>query len=327
MRVLITGGCGFLGHHLVEHIYKNTDWEIIIIDKLTYASYGFKRLENAQILSSGRVKVFTWDLCSKLTPGLLSELGKIDYILHLAADTHVDNSISNPVEFIHNNISSTVNLLEYSRTLKDLKTFLYFSTDEVYGVAHVGTSYKENDSHNPSNPYSASKSASEVICLSYANTYKIPLIITNTVNITGERQCVEKFIPKVIKAVRDDRIIEIHSNSDCSKPGSRFYIHARNVSSAVMYILEHGKLGEKYNITEDVELDNLQLAQKIAKYMGKELKFKLVNFHEDRPGHDLRYDLNGSKLKELGWKPTVPFEESLERTIRWTMENQEWLDI
>lgn len=327
MRVLITGGCGFLGHHLVEHIYKNTDWEIIIIDKLTYASYGFKRLENAQILSTERVKVFTWDLCSKLTPGLLSELGKIDYILHLAADTHVDNSISHPVEFIQNNISSTVNLLEYSRTLKGLKVFLYFSTDEVYGVAHVGTSYKENDSHNPSNPYSASKSASEMICLSYANTYKIPLIITNTVNITGERQCIEKFIPKVIKAVRDDRLIEIHSNSDCSKPGSRFYIHARNVSNAVMYILEHGKLGEKYNITEDVELDNLQIAQKIAKYMGKELKFKLVNFHEDRPGHDLRYDLNGSKLKELGWKPVVPFEESLERTIRWTMENQEWLDI
>jgi dTDP-glucose 4,6-dehydratase len=326
MRVLITGGCGFLGHHLVEHLYRNTDWELIVIDKLTYASSGFKRLENAKLLSNPRVKVFTWDLCSKLTVGLLSELGKIDYILHLAADTHVDNSIADPVDFMHNNISSTVNLLEYARALPSLKTFLYFSTDEVYGVAHIGTSYKENDTHNPSNPYSASKSASEMICLSYANTYKIPLTITNTVNITGERQCVEKFIPKVIKAVRDDKLVEIHANPDCSMPGSRFYIHARNVSSAVLFILQHGTLGEKYNITEDVELDNLQIAQKIASYMGKELRYSLVNFHEDRPGHDLRYDLNGSKLKALGWTPTVPFEESLKKTILWTMDNQEWLE-
>jgi dTDP-glucose 4,6-dehydratase len=327
MRVLVTGGCGFLGHHLVEHIYKNTDWEIIIIDKLTYASSGFKRLTNSGLLPNNRVKIFTWDLCSKLTVGLLSELGNIDYILHLAADTHVDNSISEPVDFIQNNVMSTVNLLEYARTLNSLKIFLYFSTDEVYGVAHIGTSYKENDPHNPSNPYSASKSASEMICLSYSNTYKIPIMITNTVNITGERQCVEKFIPKVIKTVRDNGVIEIHANPNCSAPGSRFYIHARNVSDAVLYILKHGKIGEKYNITEDIELDNLQIAQKIAKYMGKELNYKLVNFHESRPGHDLRYDLDGTKLRNLGWKPTVPFEYSLEKTIKWTMKNQEWLDI
>lgn len=327
MRVLITGGCGFLGHHLAEHIYHNTDWEIVIVDKLTYASAGFKRLENAELLKNNRVKVFTWDLCNKLTIGMRQELGNIDYILHLAADTHVDNSISDPVDFIHNNVSSTVNLLEYARTLSDLKVFLYFSTDEVYGVAHKGTSYKENDAHNPSNPYSASKSASEMFCLSYANTYKVPVIITNTVNITGERQCAEKFIPKVIKAVRDDKLVEIHSNPDCSKPGSRFYIHARNVSSAILYILKHGKLSEKYNITEDVELDNLEIAQLIAHHMGKELKYKLVNFHQSRPGHDLRYDLDGTKLRELGWKPSVTFHTSLKKTIQWTMANQEWLDI
>lgn len=326
MRVLITGGCGFLGHHVAEHIHKNTNWEIILIDKLTYASSGFKRLRSAGILDSPRVKLFTWDLCSKLTNGLISEMGEIDYILHLAADTHVDNSISSPVEFIHNNISSTVNILEYARTLTSLKLFLYFSTDEVYGVAPPGVSYKESDIHKPSNPYSASKSGSEMICLAYANTYKVPVIITNTVNVTGERQHVEKYIPKVIRAVRDDQTIDIHANPNCTLPGSRFYIHARNVAHALLFIIDNGKIGEKYNITEYKEYDNLQIAQMIANIMGKELKYNLVNFHESRPGHDLRYDLDGTKLANLGWKPNVDFETSLRHTVTWTLNNQEWLE-
>jgi dTDP-glucose 4,6-dehydratase len=325
-RVLITGGCGFLGHHVAEHFYKNTDYDIVIIDKLTYASSGFKRLRSAGLIDNPRVKIYTWDLCSKLTKGLISELGNIDYILHLAADTHVDNSISGPVEFIHNNISSTVNLLEYARTLSSLKLFLYFSTDEVYGVAPPGVSYKESDTHKPSNPYSASKSSSEMICMAYANTYNLPLIITNTVNVTGERQHVEKFIPKVIRAVRDGCSLDIHANPNCTLPGSRFYIHARNVAHALLFIMDNGKLNEKYNITEYKEYDNLQIAQFIASEMGKELKYNLVNFHESRPGHDLRYDLDGEKLKNLGWTPNVDFETSLRKTIRWTLENQEWLE-
>lgn len=325
-RVLITGGCGFLGHHVAEHIHKNTDWEIILIDKLTYASSGFKRLRSAGILNSPRVKLFTWDLCSKLTNGLISEMGDVNIILHLAADTHVDNSISEPVEFIHNNISSTVNILEYARSLNNLQLFLYFSTDEVYGVAPPGVSYKENDIHNPSNPYSASKSGSEMICLAYANTYKVPVIITNTVNVTGERQHVEKFIPKVIRMVRDNESIDIHANPDCTLPGSRFYIHARNVAHALLFIIDNGKIGEKYNITEYKEYDNLQIAQMIANIMGKELKYNLVNFHESRPGHDLRYDLDGTKLAALGWKPNVDFETSLQKTVNWTLNNQEWLE-
>ena len=327
-KVLITGGCGFLGHHLVEYIYKNTNWDIIVIDKLTYASFGFKRFEKSEILTSKRFRIFTWDLSHKLSSGMILELGKVDYILHLGAETHVDNSINDPVSVIYNNVMSTVNLLEYAREIKDtLKTFLYFSTDEVYGVAHEGTSYSENDPQNPKNPYSASKSASEMICISYENTYKIPLMISNTVNIIGERQCVEKFIPKVIRAVRDNQLVEIHSNPDCSKAGSRFYIHAQNVSSAILFILEHGTLGQRYNITSGVEYDNLEIAQKIAAYMNKELKFKFVNFHEDRPGHDLRYDLNGNKLRELGWVQEIGFEESLKQTIDWTLENQEWLNL
>jgi dTDP-glucose 4,6-dehydratase len=325
-RVLVTGGCGFLGHHLVEHIYRKTNWEIIIIDKLTYASFGFKRLENAKLIPSPRVKLFTWDICSKLTSGMRFELGEIDVIIHLAADTHVDNSIAEPVEFIENNVMSTVNLLEYARTLPNLKTFLYFSTDEVYGTAPIGTSFSENSPHTPSNPYSASKSCGEMICLAYKNTYNIPLIITNTVNIIGERQHVEKFIPKVIKSVRDNELVEIHAYPDCVNAGSRFYIHARNVSDAVLFILMKGEIGEKYNITEEVEIDNLKLALKISEIMGKELKYKLVNFHQNRPGHDLRYDLNGSKLRTLGWNPPVPFESSLKKVVEWTMANQEWLE-
>ncbi len=326
-NVLITGGCGFIGHHTVEHFYKNTDYNIIIIDKLSYASNGYEKIRSANLIDNPRVKIFSWDLSSPLSTGLIFELGDVNYILHLAAETHVDNSISDPVMVINNNISSTVNILEYARKLKNLEKFFYFSTDEVYGVAPVGVSYKEDDVHKPSNPYSASKSGSEMIALAYANTYKIPVIITNTVNVIGERQHVEKYVPKVIKTILDGNLLEIHANKDCSSAGSRFYIHARNVADAILFLIKHGTIGEKYNITDYREFDNLQIALMISKIMGKQLNYKLVNFHESRPGHDLRYDLCGDKMKNMGWKPKISFEESLNRTVEWTLrkENMKWL--
>ena len=324
--ILITGGCGFIGHHFAEHIHKNTDWNIIIIDMLSYASKGLDRLRNNKLIESSRVKIITYNLCNPISDGIMKEIGKINYIVHMAAETHVDNSIKDPVYVINNNIQSTIHVLEYARKLENLELFFYFSTDEVFGPALGETLYSEWDRHRPTNPYSASKSAAENICISYENTYKIPLIIVNVMNAFGERQHVEKFIPLCIKKILNNEMIYIHSYPDKIQSGSRFYIHARNIANAVLFLIQNGKIGEKYNITGEKEVSNLDLALMIAKFMDKELKYEMADFHSTRPGHDLRYGLDGSKLFDLGWNPNFNFEKSLEKTVKWTLQNQEWLE-
>ncbi len=324
-KILITGGCGFIGHHFVEHILNSTDWDIIIIDKLTYASKGFDRLKSFGGYPNKRVRIFTNDLCNLFEDGLKLEIGEVDYIVHMAADTHVDNSISDPVSVIKNNIMSTVSVLEYARELKHLDKFFYFSSDEVYGTA-IDIPYKEWDRHRPTNPYSASKSGAENICISYHNTYNLPIIIVNVMNAFGERQHVEKFIPKCIKYILEDKEIEIHTDKKCEKSGSRFYIHARNIAQSIMFLIKNGNIGEKYNVVGEKEVNNLEMAQYIAKILDKNLKYKMVNFHESRPGHDIRYSLDGQKMFDMGWKLPVNFYESLEKTIKWTIKNKEWLN-
>jgi len=325
-NILITGGCGFIGHHFVEHILKETNWNISIIDKLTYASFGLERLKDTGAEGNKRVKVFTYDLSQPITIGLIKELGDVNYIVHMAADTHVDNSISEPVPFVKNNILSTLHLLEYSRKLQNLEIFFYFSTDEVYGPALGDKLYKENERHNPTNPYSASKSGAEQLCVAYHNTYQVPIMRINVMNAFGERQHVEKFIPKVIKKVLNGEKVEIHSYPDKKKAGTRFYIHARNIAAGVLFLIKNGKIGECYNLTGEKEVSNLELAQFIAETLNKELIYEMVDFHSDRPGHDLRYGLDGAKMNEMGWKLPVGFEESLKRTVLWTLDNQKWLD-
>jgi dTDP-glucose 4,6-dehydratase len=324
--VLVTGGCGFIGSHVVEHIHRKTHWKIIVIDKLTYASKGFDRLRDANLFNSKRTTVLPWDLCNPLSEGLKREIGEVDVIIHMAAETHVDRSVLDPVNFTMNNITSTLNILEYARKCKDLKRFFYFSTDEVFGSASDEVSFKEWDCHKPGNPYSASKSASEQICIGYSTTYKVPLLIVNVMNAYGERQNVEKFIPKCIKMIRDNEEIQIHAHPNCEKAGSRSYIHARNIAEAVLFLMSQGKNGEKYNIGGEKEVNNLDMAKFIANVMGKDLKYNLINYHESRPYHDLRYALNGDKMIKMGWKLPSTFEESLRKTIKWTMANQNWLE-
>ena len=219
---------------------------------------------------------------------------------------------------------STTYLLEYARTLKTLKRFLCFSTDEVYGPALNDTLYTEDDRHNPKNPYSASKACAENICVAYENTYKVPVMIINAMNVIGERQLSEKFVPLAMKKILAGETIFIHTDKN-HVPGSRFYIHARNVADAVLHILKVGQVGQCYNIAGEQEVNNLDLVQMIAKIMDKELKYELVDFHSTRPGHDLRYGLNGSKLAELGWSPPKTFYESLSKTVLWTLNNPQWL--
>lgn len=334
-KIVITGGAGFVASHIVEHFLKNTDWDIIVIDKLNYASNGMDRLREIKAFDENRVKMFVVDLQQPITIGVASEIGSVDYILNLASESHVDRSINDPVGFIENNVKLMLNMLEWAKVLKGLKKFIQFSTDEVYSVAPKGTDYKEGDRHNPGNPYSASKSAQEAICRAYSNTYGVPIVITNSANIIGERQHPEKFVPLCIRKILNGETMKIHSNPEQTEAGSRFYLHARNIAQALHFILE--KTDEKlhnidaslgcWNIIADDEVNNLDMALKIAKIMGKELKYELENFHASRPGHDLRYSLDGSKLKNAGFKYPVSLEDSLRHVVEWTLksENSKWL--
>ena len=315
--VVITGGAGFIGHHIVEHILRNTDWKIVIIDKLNYASQGFARLRAIEAIFNKRVTIFTHDFTQEMPVGIQQEIGSdVNYILHLGAETHVDNSIKNPLPFVMSNVVGTMHMLEYAKTLPSLEWFLYFSTDEVFGNAPDGEDYYEWDRYDSGNPYSATKAGGEELCLAYANTYKLPVLISHCMNVFGERQHYEKYIPIIMKSILTGEELKVHSYPDGVRAGSRFYIHARNVASATLFILRKGEQREKYNIVGQKEVDNLELAIKISGHMDKPLIHKLVDFHSKRPGHDLRYALNGSKLEKLGWEPPVDFEESLKRTIK-----------
>ena len=333
-RICLTGGTGFIGHHFVEGLLKETDWEIVILDGLNYAADP-NRLLNMDCWEQQkhRVKFIWWDLRSELTYSIEKEIGEVDYVVHLAAESHVDRSITNAKPFFMANVIGTLHLLEWAR-LHPVKKFVYFSTDEVYGPIEEG-GWKEDARHAPGNPYSASKAAAEDLCLAYANTYKLPIVITNTMNVFGERQHPEKFIPLVVSKVLKGETITIHSNADKTKAGSRYYIHARNALKAIIFILKDygGILNVKcpscgrVNIVGEKEVDNLELAQFIAKIIGKELKYEMVDFHSSRPGHDLRYGLDGTKLKGMGFEYPSTFEDTLTKTITWFLkeENSKWL--
>ena len=326
-KVIISGGCGFIGHHTIEHLLRKTNWDIVVLDKLTYASFGLERLRNIGAYPNRRVKVFPVDITQPLSFGVRKEIGEdANIFIHMAAESHVDNSISEPRNSFHNNINGTIETLEYVKTLPNLEMYFYFSTDEVYGSAPKGTAFSEWDRHKPTNPYSAGKSAAENICIAYENTYKIPLMSVNVMNAFGARQHVEKFIPKTIKNILHNNKVLIHSYPDKKEPGSRFYIHARNIAAAILFLLEKGAIGEKYNVIGEKEVDNLEMAQFIAKAIGKPLKYEMIDFHGERPGHDLRYSLSGDKMKSLGWELPHSFEESLRNTVEWTVANREWLD-
>lgn len=325
-RVLITGGAGFIGHHLAEHILRNTDWEIVFLDRLD-TSGNLNRI--AQIdnwnLYRTRCRVVFHDLRAPLNDLLVKQIGPVDYALHLAAGTHVDRSIEDPLSFVYDNVVATTNLLEWARRLPGLERFLYFSTDEVFGPAPAGVAYKEWDRYKSANPYAAAKAGGEEMVLAFGNTYRLPILITHTMNVIGERQHPEKYVPSTIAKVRDGKKVTVHADPTRTKAGSRFYIHARNVAAGVLHVLAHGTVGDKFNIVGEQEVDNLLLAKMIAEVVGKPLDYDMVDFHSSRPGHDLRYALDGSKMAAMGWRPPVSFTESLRRTVEWSLAHPEWL--
>jgi len=336
---LITGGAGFIAHHMIGKILRETDWEVVTLDRLDYSG-NLNRLDD--LLTSSctvderkRVKVVFHDLKADLNPLVCSQIGQVDFIFHLAAGSHVDRSIDYPMEFVMDNVVGTCNILEFARKQEKLKRFIYFSTDEVFGPAPEGIKYKENDRYNSTNPYSATKAGGEELAVAYENTYGIPIYITHTMNVFGERQHPEKFIPMCIRKARDGETVTIHSDPTKTIPGSRHYIHAEDVADAVLFLAGKrfiettygGAKCPKFNIVGSEELNNLELAEIIAHAQNKSLIYELVDFHSSRPGHDLRYALDGNKMKELGWEPAKSVRERIADVTKWTLENNRWITI
>ena len=340
--VLITGGAGFIAHHVIDKMLNETDWKIVCLDRLDISG-NLNRLhdmlqDHDPKEVARRLRIVFHDLKAELNSQIVQDIGPVDIVLHLAAGSHVDRSITYPMEFVQDNVIGTVNMLDYTRkNLPNVERFVYFSTDEIFGVAPPGVSYKEYDRYNSTNPYSASKAAAEEFCVAYENTYKMPIIVTHTMNVFGERQHPEKFIPGTIQKVRDGEKVIIHSNPEKTQAGTRMYIHAKDVAEGLMFILntlpkDYKHTGDygwahcpKFNLVGTEEIDNLTLAQWIAKGVGKELYYEMIDFHGSRPGHDLRYALDGGLLKQLGWEPKIKLSERIEGMVKWTLKNHRWL--
>ena len=341
-NILITGGAGFISHHIIYYLIKNTNWNIVSLDRLDYSG-NLNRLDNILSKVSNkekqRIKILFHDLKSEINPWIKKEIGEINVILHLAAGSHVDRSIDYPMEFVLDNVVGTANILDYARFInksKGFERFIYFSTDEIFGPAPKGVDYKENDRYNSTNPYSASKAGGEELAVAYENTYNLPVFITHTMNVFGERQHPEKFIPMCIKKIRDGETITIHSDKTKTIPGTRHYIHAEDVAEAIYFLLKEDIKSEidfggakcpKFNIVGTEEINNLELAQIIADSQGKELKYEMVDFHSSRPGHDLRYSLSGEKMKKLGWTPSIKLTKRIKQVVEWSLNNESWIEL
>ncbi|WP_354643843.1 dTDP-glucose 4,6-dehydratase [Kitasatospora camelliae] len=335
-RVLLTGAGGFVGSHVLRHLLVNTDWHIVCPVTFRHRGNG-DRIASALVGNDAwhqRVDVVMCDLAAPISTTTAVRLGDIDYILNVASESHVDRSIEQPGPFIRNNVDLILNLLEYARLVRP-RMFLQMSTDEVFGPASPDHDHHEWDTICPSNPYSASKAAQEAIAISYWRTYAVPLVITNTMNIIGEMQDAEKFVPRTMRALAAGKRPIVHV-SPAGKPGSRFYLHARNLADAWLWLIRNAEVQTyadghdrptRYNVVGEREVDNVEMVGLIADAMGLgEPELDLVDFHSSRPGHDLRYALDGAKLAKAGWKPPLRFADSLRSTVQWTMDHPQWLE-
>lgn len=305
IRVLITGGAGFIGRHLVQHLLRETDWNIVVLDRLG---------EGARLEELDKRITFIWhDLKAPLR-----QYGHFRYIVHLAAGSHVDRSIKDPLGFVADNVIGTAHLLEFARRCEGLQKVLHFSTDEVFGAATNRKAFDEYDSFHATNPYAASKAAAEALCPAWANTYGLPIVVTRCTNVAGPGQDGEKFIPSCIRTIRAGGTVQIHARNGAAS--SRKYVDTGDVASAITTVLTRGGVisgrgSGYYNISGDQDHSNVDVAARIAELMGLPLTWELVEDPPNRPRPDLRYDLDNSRLKNLGWEQKVPLEATLRRII------------
>ncbi|MGQ1911388.1 dTDP-glucose 4,6-dehydratase [Marinifilum sp. RC60d5] len=330
-KILITGGAGFIGSHVIRlFVNKYPNYEIINLDALTYAG----NLENlCDVDSKPNYSFIKGDITDLEFVTNLFNKYKFDGVLHLAAESHVDRSISDPLAFINTNILGTVNLLNAAKEVwKDEmsdKKFYHISTDEVYGSLGITGKFTETTSYDPRSPYSASKASSDHLVRAYFHTYKLPVVISNCSNNYGANQFPEKLIPLVINNIKHSKTLPIYGKGD----NIRDWLFVEDHALAIDKIYHEGKVGETYNIGGNNEWTNIDLVKKLCDIMDKKLdqaigtSQKLISFVKDRAGHDMRYAIDASKIeKELGWKPSIKFEEGFEQTIDWYLENTEWSD-
>lgn len=339
----LSGANGFVGSNVLLEVLKKTTWRVIC--PTTSLHHGSQERLNRVLKAAGndakRVKVVRCDLSQPFTQNVF---GGRDwhphYIWNIASESHVDRSLEDPVPFVENNVKLILNVLEYAKEVEP-EIFLQMSTDEVFGPAPEGYSHHEWDKIKPSNPYSASKAAQEAIAYSYWRAYNVPVVLTNTMNLIAPGpgyQSSEKFVPLVVSKVANEEEVQIHSTPE-GVSGSRCWIDVRDFADAWLFLTERlaGDPGIRYypSMPEELhrynivgpEASNLKVAQMIADEMGEALYYRMVNFHDSRPGHDPRYSLDGSKLEEFGWTPSRTLEETIRDIVNWYLDNPEAIGL
>lgn len=329
-NLLITGGAGFIGSHVVRlFVNKYPDYLIINLDKLTYAG----NLENLKdIENRSNYKFIKGDIVDSDFIFQLFNEEQIDGVIHLAAESHVDRSISSPMEFVYTNIIGTVNLLNAARHIWkspfDNNKFYHISTDEVYGSLGNFGYFTEETAYDPHSPYSASKASSDHLVRAYHSTYELPIVISNCSNNYGPFQFPEKLLPLFINNIQNNKPLPVYGRGE----NIRDWLYVEDHASAIDLIYHEGRVGETYNIGGNNEWKNIDLIKKLCEIMDDKLSHeqgtseKLITYVKDRAGHDLRYAIDSSKVqKNLNWKPSVDFEQGLEKTVEWYLANPDWL--
>lgn len=329
-KIVITGGAGFIGSHVVRRFVKQyPDYDIYNLDKLTYAG----NLENLKdIENSSNYHFIQADIVDGETIKTLFIEEQFDGVIHLAAESHVDRSISNPLEFIMTNVIGTTNLLNAAKHIwkgKQEVLFYHVSTDEVYGALGDMGKFTETTPYNPNSPYSASKASSDHLVRAYYETYKLPVKISNCSNNYGSHHFPEKLIPLFINNIQNKKPLPVYGKGE----NVRDWLFVEDHARAIDIIFHTGRVGDTYNIGGNNEWKNIDLIKFLCSIMDKKLNRisgeseQLIRYITDRAGHDFRYAIDSSKLmNELGWQPSVTFEEGLEKTVTWYLENQEWLN-